>query len=146
MTERYTVYGIRLRGDREVRYIGFTRGTLERRLYKHLSTGIERASYRPFLPWLRDHRDEVEAFPIASCDSEQEARRLERDMILASLGLGQRILNAAQVPWSHRQACPTYNSTPAQTPAGLVGDAAAACCPDSTVASLSVAPFVMGVM
>jgi hypothetical protein len=35
-------------------------------------------------------------------------------------------------------------SAPAQTPAGLVGDAAAACCPDSTVASPSRDPFVMG--
>jgi hypothetical protein len=65
-------------------------------------------------------------------------------------------LSVTRQPLNKQHKSSRYNSrysphfetltAPAQTPAGLVGDAAAACCPDSTVASPSRDPFVMGVM
>lgn len=94
----YTVYGIRLKGSIEVRYIGFTRLSLEERLQKHLNGQIFVASYRPLIPWLRANRGSVEAFAIAKFDTEAAARTAEGVVISLCLRLGQRLFNGAQVP------------------------------------------------
>jgi hypothetical protein len=93
-----TVYGIRLKGDREVRYIGFTRGDLDARLKKHIGGMVYKGSFRPFVPWIKEHRHEVEIFPIAKCDTVAEARKTESVLIALCCRLNQRLLNGAQVP------------------------------------------------
>lgn len=99
-----TVYGLRLRGDREVRYIGFTRGALPNRLAKHRLGTACKASYRPLIPWVREHGDNVEIFPIAKCATVAEARATEAVLIALCLRLNQRLLNGAQVPYHLRLA------------------------------------------
>lgn len=96
-----TVYGLRLKGDREVRYIGFTRGDLATRLKKHRNAEpCLPASYMPIRKWVREHGDKVEIFPIAKCDTVAEARKTESILIALCVQLNQRLLNGAQVPAS----------------------------------------------
>lgn len=94
----YTVYGLRLRGEREARYIGFTRVSLDVRLARHIAATIDRNSNRPVVPWLKENRDRVEAFAIAKCETGPEARATESVVIALCLRLNQRLLNTAQVP------------------------------------------------
>lgn len=100
----YTVYGLRLRGEREARYIGFTRKSPDERLKRHLRETIFEASYRPLIPWVRANREDVEAFPIARCSTEAEARGVESIVIALCLALGHRLMNGAQVPYHLRIA------------------------------------------
>jgi hypothetical protein len=99
-----TVYGIRLKGDKETRYIGFTRHSLDARLRKHLAGQEFAASYRPLIPWLRANRENAEAFALAKCDTEAEARTAEKLAIALCLAMGHRLLNGAQVPHHLRLA------------------------------------------
>lgn len=108
----FTVYGLRLRGDAEARYIGFTRKSPAERLKKHLVGQIFRASYRPLIPWVRANYDKIEAFPIAKCETELQARATESLAIAFCLALGHRLLNGAQVPPSHRQFSNNAQPTP----------------------------------
>lgn len=94
----YTVYGIRLKGEREVRYIGHTKLDLSVRLRHHLSAEIRSFENRPLLPWIRANRNKVEMFAIAKCASESEARVTESVLISLCIRLNQRLLNSAQVP------------------------------------------------
>jgi predicted GIY-YIG superfamily endonuclease len=94
----FTVYGIRLKGNKEVRYIGYTRGELAERLRRHATAAIDVNSYSPVRPWVRKNRDNVEIFPIAKCDDETEARRTESVLIALCLRLDHDLLNGAQVP------------------------------------------------
>lgn len=93
-----TVYGLRVRGEREVRYIGFTCGDLNKRLKRHLSDKIYEASWRPMLPWIRANGASVEIFAIAKCNTVSEARATESVLIALCLRLNQRLLNGSQVP------------------------------------------------
>jgi hypothetical protein len=103
----YCVYGIRLKGETNVRYIGHTKGTPEARLDWHLKQTIHEPSFRPLLPWARANRDQIEAFKIADCESEKAARVTESVVIALCLRLNQPLLNVAQVPphlWPSRDA------------------------------------------
>jgi hypothetical protein len=90
----FTVYGIRLTDQHEVRYVGMTRKPIHQRLVEH--------SKMPCVPhlsgWLRAHWDLVEVFPIAVAHSESEAREIEKATIQACARLSFRLFNRAHVP------------------------------------------------
>lgn len=93
----HTVYGLRLKGDPEVRYVGLTCKDLKRRLRQHRTGGNS-----PLLsPWLRENSDEVEIFPIAAVECREEATATEKVMIALCCRLDHRLFNRAHNPkWS----------------------------------------------
>jgi hypothetical protein len=99
---RYTIYGIRLKGETEVRYVGLTYKTISVRLREHRRT--------PCVPglsgWIVENGDQVEIFAIASVDNEAEAKATEKVLILLCARLNHRLFNRANVPthlqWSPR--------------------------------------------
>ena len=95
MAQRFTVYGIRVRGTSEVRYVGFTRFSPAERLTRHFVTGNYR---RCFKTWLLDNRDSLEAFPIIKCRDKAVARAMEKAAIATSALLGHRLFNSDHVP------------------------------------------------
>lgn len=98
MTERFTIYGLRLKGDKEARYIGQTNGFVEVRLLGHLSAA-ERKRYNPSLcDWLLANKDNVEAFKIAFADTREEARGIEKVIVGLCLRLEHRLFNHWLVP------------------------------------------------
>jgi hypothetical protein len=91
------VYGLRLIGDREVRYIGETQGPPEYRLHLHYVAARNRR-LGAFGKWLLANEGKIEAFKIASAETRREARAIERAIIALSLRLNQRLFNIAGVP------------------------------------------------
>ena len=79
----YTVYGIRLTDDSEVRYVGFTRFTPEIRLHRHLIDTSYGTPGRMFRQWLLPRADRVEAFTICKTKTEANARLMEKAAIAA---------------------------------------------------------------
>ena len=98
----FTVYGIRLIGEREVRYIGQTSQTLKAR-FSGICTEHGRdwsgwPRYTAFGQWLDENRELTEIFAIAKCDTRDEALATERVMIALCLRLNQRLFNGDHVP------------------------------------------------
>lgn len=94
----HTVYGLRLRGEREVRYIGTTRRGMKHRLRTHMHQACWLQVGTPLGQWLRANKDNVEIFAIATTDDSQEALGIERTLIAFCLRLNQRLFNRAHVP------------------------------------------------
>lgn len=94
----FTVYGLRLRGDPEVRYVGSTRHGADRRLNQHFYLTAGMQSGTPFATWLRENRKTIECFTIWEADTGDEALSLERGTIEMCLRLGQRLFNRKHVP------------------------------------------------
>lgn len=95
---KYCVYGIRLKGDHEIRYVGFSRYSGERRLRQHFAMASREEVGTPFAAWLHDNRTNVEVFQIwapATCD---EAVALEHGTIEMCVRLGHRLFNRSRVP------------------------------------------------
>ena len=88
----YCVYGIRLRGDKEVRYIGQTNRTPEARIANHRGDRCN----RPLQTWLLSN--DVEGFEIARCDTREEALATEKVIIALCVRLNHRLLNRDGVP------------------------------------------------
>jgi hypothetical protein len=93
----FYVYGLRLKGDREVRYVGETSGPPEFRLHLHYAAA-RKARLGALGDWLLSHDGDVEAFKIALVDTRKEARASERAIIALCLRLNQRLFNIAGVP------------------------------------------------
>jgi hypothetical protein len=99
----FTVYGIRLRGDKEIRYVGQTVHTPQHRLLGlrgehgrlHWTGKFEGSALGHFL---HDHKGQVEAFEIARCSTRAEARDTERFTIKLCLSMGHRLFNGDHVP------------------------------------------------
>lgn len=91
----YAVYGLRLNGDKEVRYVGFTRKG-EQRLRQHFYMNAYRAG-SPMADWLRENRKTVEFFTIWEADTSGMALALERGTIEMCLRLGHRLFNHIHV-------------------------------------------------
>jgi predicted GIY-YIG superfamily endonuclease len=92
-----TVYGLRLRGGKEARYIGMT-GNFNARLHAHF-IGIDSPHRNPQLcDWLRTHNSDVEIFKIASADTRTEAFGIERAIIALCLRLEHRLFNQRGLP------------------------------------------------
>jgi hypothetical protein len=92
--EVFTIYGLRRWCDREVRYVGQTKGSEVARLMRHLKAAERPTAANPdFCKWLMDTWPNVEPFVIAKAGSAEEANDLERDFIVACQRLGQRVFN-----------------------------------------------------
>jgi hypothetical protein len=89
----YTVYGIRIRGERETRYIGQTSGDPKTRL-----TALRCDAGAAFLHWLDANRGRLEAFSIARFTTREEAKATEAVVINLCLRLNHRLFNRDHVP------------------------------------------------
>lgn len=89
----FTVYGIRLKGDVEVRYVGLTYKPIERRLKEHLRT----PSVPNFTPWLQANRQRIQVFAIASVADREHAKATEKVIIGLCSMLDHRLFNRAHV-------------------------------------------------
>ncbi len=94
----FTVYGIRLIGTNEARYIGFTKFTPQERLQRHSIDSTYGTPGRPLRQWLIANRGMVEAFAIGEMETEAAARTMEKVVIALCLRLGQRLFNSDHVP------------------------------------------------
>jgi hypothetical protein len=96
-----TVYGIRLRGSMECRYVGQTMHDGQIRLASLLSEAKKLVRWqdnpRAFSLWLTDFGDEIEAFTFIEC-SDEEARDEERRAVQTCIALGHRLFNRQLVP------------------------------------------------
>lgn len=93
MEPRFTIYGLRLAGDRETRYIGQTSENPIARLSSHLKAA-QRAAHNPeFCEWLRANGPRIEAFAIAKVATRQEALSHERVIVALCQRLNQRLYN-----------------------------------------------------
>lgn len=94
----YVIYGLRLRGSSDVRYIGQTMRALEVRLRWHGFQTAHCPVMRPFGVWLRDNGERVECFAIAKADNLLEAKQIERTEISAAIRAGAKLFNRHHVP------------------------------------------------
>lgn len=94
---RIFVYGLRLKGDRETRYVGETSGPPEYRLHLHYAAA-KKGRIGPLGDWLLANEGAVEAFKIAEVETRAEARATERAIIALCLRMDQRLFNRAGVP------------------------------------------------
>lgn len=95
----HEVYGLRLKGSFEVRYVGLTRKAIRYRRNEHIGRAVNTKSGSPFGLWLTENRDRIEAFAIARCPSREIAQATEKLVIAVCEVTGQRIFNIA-----HRQS------------------------------------------
>jgi hypothetical protein len=93
----FYVYGLRLKGDREVRYIGETSGPPELRLHLHYAAA-RKGRIGALGAWLLENEHNVEALKIAGVDTRELARATERTLIALCLRLDHRLFNIAGVP------------------------------------------------
>lgn len=93
----YTVYGLRLKGKEEVRYIGETNTDPNFRLLFH----CRHAKQPDLRNWLDANAGNVEAITLDVASSRSEARDLERLAISHHLDRGHRLLNRRSLPASH---------------------------------------------
>jgi hypothetical protein len=104
----YYIYGFRIKGDPECRYVGQTSRTPEDRLFAETSYakrsqrwfGRDNEIHRPdgFYQWLIDHDGDIEAFRLAKVETRAEALATERVMVALVLRLGHRLFNRHLVP------------------------------------------------
>lgn len=98
MTERFTVYGLRLKDDKEVRYIGQTNGPIELRLLGHMNAAERRVTSLQLCDWLSENADDVEIFKIGYADTRSEALGIEKAIIALCLRLEHRLFNRRALP------------------------------------------------
>ncbi len=106
----YHIYGLRLRGDREIRYVGVTRN-MQARLRKHFYRSDIWSRQKPLIAWIRGNRPNIEIFEIERIaergqpfETRAAALAAERDAITICLKLGQRLFNQTHVPHELRIA------------------------------------------
>ena len=121
----FTIYGLRLKGDGEVRYIGQTMRTPEVRLEDHLSAADHAPVPQGLSLWLLDNRESVEVFRIDELPAVQEAKMVERALIKAFARLGHRLFNCHHLPKSARIPRHHHRATPPARAASLSPDGAA---------------------
>jgi hypothetical protein len=102
--DKFTVYGLRLRGEREVRYVGQTIGSGKVRLKGHMNEAPKGRYNKALCAWLSEHGDNVEAFHIGYTDTRDEALAMERAIIALCLRLEQRLFNQRNIPAELREA------------------------------------------
>lgn len=90
---RFTVYGLRLQGEKEVRYIGQTNGFPALRLANHFNAAALRRHNPELCDWLLQNEQHVEVFKIGYADTREEARGIERAIIALCQRLDHRLFN-----------------------------------------------------
>jgi hypothetical protein len=108
----WVIYGLRLKGDTECRYVGQTckspQVRLERLTYEagHLRKTFQWHGKSPdpdgFGEWLLDNQENIEAFVIAAAVSHADALETERAMVTVMLRLNHRLFNSHLVPADKR--------------------------------------------
>lgn len=99
---RYVVYGLRRRGEPEMRYIGRTAKPLEKRLYNHVYEVRLRPKLSSLYQWVRDCGDDIEIIPLAEHTDWGAVKDAEREMIRLCLAMGHRLFNQWLVPADQR--------------------------------------------
>lgn len=95
----HSVYGIRLKGDVEVRYVGLTRHSEKWRLRQHFYMNAGRCgASTPFGIWLHENRANVEVFQIWEAETSDQGLVMERGTIEMCTRLGHRLFNRQHVP------------------------------------------------
>ena len=98
----FRVYGIRIKGDLEVRYVGQTSRAPTTRLNQlhteHCMNWHTHWEGDDFGRWLHYNRDNVEAFDIAECETRKSAKTTEQVVIALCLRLNHRLFNGDHVP------------------------------------------------
>jgi hypothetical protein len=97
---RYEVYGLRLKGDRETRYVGMTRRGNDYRLKRHFYAAKPRKDN--LANWINANRADIEIFTIAETDDREVAKAAEKTIVTVALGLGQRLFNVSHTPAANR--------------------------------------------
>lgn len=100
----YVIYGLRLKGSPEVRYVGLTSFTPEIRLL-HLTREARLYGQRPTTGrsgWLLVNKGQIDAFEIARADTKADAHKKEREAVQFCLLLNHRLFNAWLVPAGRR--------------------------------------------
>jgi len=92
-----TIYGIRIAGDSEVRYVGQSQD-IESRMMGHFSGAKNMPEPDAKAAWLCDNEENIECFAIDTCDCLYDAKRIERAVIRQYVGLGHRLFNKHHVP------------------------------------------------
>jgi hypothetical protein len=100
---KFYIYGLRLKGSHEVRYIGQTVYDPAHRLTNHFLHAKQHMRPTTFVCWLLENGENVEAFKIALVESREEARGTERAVIALCLRLNHRLFNRHGVPADLRQ-------------------------------------------
>lgn len=101
---RFTIYGLRLTGSDEVRYIGQTIGSPALRLKGHYASALYRPFNRPLCEWLIANRGSVEAFVIVTAAARGAACVRERVTIQDFAERGDRLFNLYHRPRAIREA------------------------------------------
>lgn len=106
----FTIYGFRLKGDVECRYIGMTSRGPERRL-AYLTGDAHRRNETwqlrdpdAFQRWILEHESQIETFQVHSVATKVEAHIAERAIVAAMLATNHRLFNHWLVPAALRIA------------------------------------------
>lgn len=95
----FTIYGLRLKGSKEVRYVGQTNAyNPELRLNGHFTAAALRRHNMPLCDWLTERQSQIEIFKIGYADTREEARGIERAIIALCLRLEHRLFNQRCLP------------------------------------------------
>jgi predicted GIY-YIG superfamily endonuclease len=97
----FVVYGLRIRGDKEIRYIGHS-ADMNRRLAGHISNSKQMPWATKFATWLRENAPDIEAVQLDVAETRDEARKLERKAVAFCLALDHNIFNQWLVPSERR--------------------------------------------
>lgn len=90
----FTIYGLRLKGSKEVRYVGQTAKSITVRLDQHITgAGGRKRWNEPLSDWILAHRDQLEIFKIGYADTRDDARALESAIIALCSRLEHRLFN-----------------------------------------------------
>lgn len=115
----WDIYGIRLIGDPEIRYVGQTGKGVERRLYEKAYFARRDWGDALMSQWMRDNEGRVEVVVIDTVTSEVDARAAERATVKMLSNIGHRLFNRnliarekRLVPWGESRSA--YRA-PAQT-------------------------------
>lgn len=93
----FAIYGLRLKGETEVRYIGQT-GDTDQRLAGHFSAAYAMPWRTQFANWLIENQHRIEMVVLGTADSRDEARRAERAAVAICLAMDHRLFNLWLVP------------------------------------------------
>jgi hypothetical protein len=100
----FTIYGFRLRGDSEIRYVGMTSRAADTRL-RCLTNEARLYGRRPTTGlggWLLDNEGRIDAFEIVQVATQAEARIAERTAAAALVQAGHALFNRWLVPKDKR--------------------------------------------